>query len=80
MPKVAALCRPVLLAELESICGAILKQLQASPSEYDYPAKPESLRNEVTRRARVIGAEEGLDLNQIKRAVIRSFKRAASPQ
>ena len=75
MSKVAALCGPVVLAELDLICGAILNQLQARPLEYECPEKPESLRNEVTRRVRVIGGEDGLDPNQIKRAVVRSFKR-----
>ena len=52
------------LAELDLICGAVLNQLQTNPSEY-HSGERESLRNEVARRVRVIGAEDGLDPNHI---------------
>jgi hypothetical protein len=47
MRKSAALCAPSVLAELEVISTAILKQLQATPSHFSYPDKPERLRNEI---------------------------------
>jgi hypothetical protein len=76
MSKVAALCGPAVLAELESICAAVLKELRLSPWEYHWPGKPDSLRIEVSRRIRVLGAEDNLAPNQVKRAVVRSFKRS----
>lgn len=78
MAKVAALCGPSVLAELERICGSILEVLESSPSEYECTAKSERLRNEVNRRVRVLGAEDHLDGRQIKRAVIRSFRKPAT--
>ena len=77
MAKAAALCGPSVLAELERICGSILEVLEARPAEYECPAKSERLRNEVNRRVRVLGAEDELDGHQIKRAVIRSFRKPA---
>jgi hypothetical protein len=77
MPKSAALCAPNVLAQLDPICGAVLQALQASPAEYHCPAKPERLRSEVNRRVRMLGAEDQLDSQQIKRAVIRSFRKNA---
>ena len=78
MAKAAALCGPSVLAELERICGSILEVLEARPAEYECPAKSERLRNEVNRRVRVFGAEDELDGHQIKRAVIRSFRKPAT--
>ena len=78
MAKAAALCGPSVLAELERICGSIVEVLEASPSEYECPVKTERLRNEVNRRVRVFGAEDQLDDRQIKRAVIRSFRKPAT--
>lgn len=75
MNKVAAMCGPAALAELDSICNAVLDELLANPSEFDCPHKPDTLRNEVTRRVRVLGVEDRLDKLQIKRAVIRSFRK-----
>jgi len=78
MAKAAALCGPSVLAELERICGSILEVLEARPAEYECPEKSERLRNEVNRRVRVFGAEDELDGHQIKRAVIRSFRKPAT--
>ena len=78
MAKAAALCGPSVLAELERICGSILEVLEARPAEYECPKKSERLRNEVNRRVRVFGAEDELDGHQIKRAVIRSFRKPAT--
>jgi hypothetical protein len=77
MAKSAALCAPNVLAQLDPICGAVLQVLQASPAEYHFTAKPERLRSEVNRRVRMLGAEDQLDSQQIKRAVIRSFRKPA---
>jgi hypothetical protein len=52
--------------------------LESRPSEYECTAKSERLRNEVNRRVRVLGAEDQLDGRQIKRAVIRSFRKPAT--
>jgi hypothetical protein len=78
MNKVAALCGPAVLAELESICDAVLNVLLANPAEFECPDKWEALRNRSNATSPSSGVEDRLDNRQIKRAVVRSFRKGWS--